>query len=156
MSGEESYVELVESIIETGNDREDRIGTGTLSTFGAQMRFDLSGNSIPLITTKRMYWKAIVHELLWFISGSTDSKKLSDVGVSILKRNGTRDFLDNLRFYDREIGDLGPVYGFQWRHFGAKYIECNTDYAGNKFDQLANCIQKIKTDPTSRRIVMSA
>jgi len=109
-----------------------------------------------LLTTKRVFWKAVVHELLWFIKGSTDSKILSDLGVHIWDANGSKEFLDSLGFTDRDEGDLGPVYGFQWRHFGATYVNKYTDYTNQGIDQLANLINTIKTNPNNRRMILCA
>lgn len=153
---EMSYLRLVGDILREGEHRGDRTGTGTISMFGKTMRFSLRGNRIPMLTTKKVFWAGVAKELLWFISGSTDANKLAEQGVNIWKENGSREFLDNMGFHDRKEGDLGPVYGFQWRHFGADYVDCNTDYRGKGFDQLRDCIDKIKNDPTSRRIIMSA
>lgn len=110
----------------------------------------------PLLTTKRVFWRAVVEELLWFIKGSTNSKELTDKDVHIWDENGSRTFLDSCGFTDREEGDLGPVYGFQWRHFGAKYKDMHTDYTGQGIDQLKEVIHKIKHSPDDRRIIMSA
>ena len=93
---------------------------------------------------------------MWFLRGETDSRKLAEKGVHIWDANGSREFLDSRGLTERNEGDLGPVYGFQWRHFGAKYRAMNDDYSGQGFDQLQECIRLIKEEPTSRRIVMSA
>jgi dihydrofolate reductase/thymidylate synthase len=152
---EQQYLDLVKRVLEQGVERSDRTGTGTLSLFGATMRFDL-GRTFPLFTTKKVFWKGVVEELLWFVAGKTNSKDLSVKGVRIWDGNGSREFLDGRGLQHREEGDLGPVYGFQWRHWGATYADSKTDYSGQGFDQLAECIRLIKTEPTSRRIVMSA
>lgn len=152
---EQQYLNLVKDIIESGESRDDRTGTGTLSTFGEKMIFSLEDNTIPLITTRKLNWKSIVNELLWFISGSTDSKKLSEKGTKIWDANGSKDNLNKLGFIDREEGDLGPIYGFQWRHWGAEYIDKNkNDYYGT--DQLSWCIDQIKNNSSSRRIILSS
>lgn len=153
---EYQYLDVVKHAIESGNTKSDRTGTGTKSIFGASMRFDLSNGKIPVLTTKRVFWKGVVEELLWFIKGSTNAKELSEKGVKIWDANGSRDFLDSRGLTNREEGDLGPVYGFQWRHFGAKYVDMHTDYTGQGVDQLMNCINTIKTNPNDRRILMSA
>lgn len=154
---EQAYLDLCQRIIDEGEHRPDRTGTGTKSLFAPpQLRFDLSNDSFPLLTTKRVFSKGIIHELLWFIAGSTDAKILSEKGVKIWEGNGLREFLDNLGLTHRREGDLGPVYGFQWRHFGAKYQDCDTDYTGQGFDQLQDVIKKLKTNPYDRRIIMSA
>lgn len=153
---ENQYLSLVRNIICKNTRRDDRTGTGTLSLFGAHMRFCLRDNKFPLITTKKVFWRGVVQELLWMVKGSTNSNELSEKGVRIWEKNGSRQFLDDKGFTHREEGDLGPVYGFQWRHFGCEYNDHKTDYKNKGFDQLADCIHKIKHDPTSRRIVMTA
>lgn len=153
---EQQYLDLVKRIIDKGSFKSDRTGTGTYSIFGTQSRFSLHDNVLPLLTTKRVFWRGILEELLWFIRGSTDAKELSDKGVKIWDANGSRQFLDNLGFFDREEGDLGPVYGFQWRHFGAKYIDKNTNYDGQGVDQLKNIIETIKSNPDDRRMILCA
>ncbi|OIT04866.1 PREDICTED: bifunctional dihydrofolate reductase-thymidylate synthase-like [Nicotiana attenuata] len=152
---EYKYLRLVEEIISNGMPKDDRTGTGTLSKFGCQMRFNLR-KSFPLLTTKKVFWRGVVEELLWFISGSTSSKVLQQKGIHIWDGNASRDYLDSIGLKDREEGDLGPVYGFQWRHFGARYIDMHTDYSGQGFDQLADVINKIKNNPDDRRIILSA
>lgn len=154
---EKGYLSLCQEIIAKGSHRPDRTGTGTLSIFGPpQLRFSLRDNKFPLLTTKRVFTKAIIYELLWFISGNTDANKLKEVGVHIWDGNGSREYLDKVGLSHREEGDLGPVYGFQWRHFGARYIDFRSDYAGEGVDQLAEVIWKIKNTPYDRRIIMSA
>lgn len=152
---EQQYLELIKRIIDTGVDRSDRTGIGTLSIFGAQMRFNMR-SSFPLLTTKRVFWRAVVEELIWFIHGCTDARVLQAKGIHIWDGNSTRKFLEKMGLHDREEGDLGPVYGFQWRHFGAKYKTCHDDYTGQGVDQLQNVINTIRTNPTDRRIIMSA
>ncbi|BGP43616.1 Thymidylate synthase [Rhodotorula kratochvilovae] len=166
---EDQYLSLVQSVIERGERRADRTGTGTLSLFAPpQLRFSLSkppaeGSSsaeptlvLPLLTTKRVFSRGIIEELIWFVNGCTDSKVLAAKGVKIWDGNGSREFLDSRGLKDREEGDLGPVYGFQWRHFGAEYKTCRDDYTGKGVDQLAEVIDKIKNNPTDRRIILSA
>ncbi|KAJ4966225.1 hypothetical protein NE237_018074 [Protea cynaroides] len=149
------YLRLVEYIISNGNQKDDRTGTGTLSKFGCQMRFNLR-KSFPLLTTKKVFWRGVVQELLWFISGSTNAKVLQENGIHIWDGNASRDYLDSIGLADREVGDLGPIYGFQWRHFGARYTDMHADYTGQGFDQLLDVIDKIKNNPNDRRIVLSA
>lgn len=154
---EQAYLDLCERIINEGEHRPDRTGTGTKSIFAPpQLRFDLSNDSFPLLTTKKVFSKGIIHELLWFVEGSTDANKLSEKGVKIWEGNGSREYLDSLGLTDRREGDLGPVYGFQWRHFGAEYKTCNDDYTNQGYDQLQDVINKLKTSPYDRRIIMSA
>uniref|UniRef100_A0A8C1JGZ0 Thymidylate synthase n=1 Tax=Cyprinus carpio TaxID=7962 RepID=A0A8C1JGZ0_CYPCA len=116
----------------------------------------LRDNQFPLLTTKRVFWKGILEELLWFIKGSTNARELSEKGVRIWDANGSREFLDKSGFSDREEGDLGPVYGFQWRHFGAEYKDMHTDYSGQGVDQLQKVIDSIRSNPEDRRIIMCA
>jgi len=153
---EMQYLNLIKRIIETGNKRGDRTGTGTLSLFGAQMRFSLRGGTFPLLTTKKVFYRGIAEELFWFIRGSTSAKELQDKNVRIWDGNSSREFLDSIGLTNREEGDLGPVYGFQWRHFGAEYVDMHSDYSGKGVDQLAEVINRIKTKPNDRRIIMCA
>lgn len=166
---EDQYLDLIRNILKRGEYRPDRTGTGTISIFNpATLRFSLSRldsssvtgytNVLPLLTTKRVFTKAVVAELLWFIKGSTNAKELSDKGVHIWDGNGSREFLDKLGPPQslREEGDLGPVYGFQWRHFGADYKDCHTDYTGQGVDQIKEIVHKLKNNPYDRRILLSA
>ncbi|KAG6328961.1 hypothetical protein ID866_10129 [Astraeus odoratus] len=154
---EYQYLSLVRRVIETGESRDDRTGTGTLSIFAPpSLRFSLKDGTFPLLTTKKIFMKGIAEELLWFIRGDTDAKLLDAKGVKIWNGNGSKEFLEKRGLGHREEGDLGPIYGFQWRHFGADYVDCKTDYAGQGVDQLKECIRKIKQDPTDRRIILSA
>lgn len=111
---------------------------------------------LPLLTTKRVFLRAVVAELLWFVAGSTSSLALSAAGVKIWDGNGSRAFLDSVGLAHRAEGDLGPVYGFQWRHFGAPYVDAQTDYAGQGVDQLAEVVRKLRETPYDRRIVLTA
>lgn len=149
------YLKLVHEVIKYGKDRIDRTGVGTRSVFGRQMHFDLRTH-IPVLTTKRVFWRGVVEELLWFIRGGTHSADLSSRGVKIWDKNGSREYLDKIGLRDRVDGDLGPIYGFQWRHFGAAYTSHAESYEGAGVDQLNQVIEMIKTDPFSRRIIMSA
>lgn len=154
---EYQYLDLIQRILDEGEHRADRTGTGTLAIFAPpQLRFSLKDDIFPLLTTKRVFFRGVAEELLWFIRGDTNSKHLSERGIKIWDGNGSREFLDKLGFKDRKEGDLGPVYGFQWRHFGARYVDCDTDYNGQGVDQLQQVIDKIKNNPTDRRIILSA
>ncbi|KAG5654559.1 Membrane protein tms1 [Sphagnurus paluster] len=154
---EHQYLELIRRVLDTGDVRPDRTGTGTISIFAPpSLRFSLANSTLPLLTTKRTFQRGIIEELLWFIHGSTDSTLLTKKGVKIWDGNGSRAFLDSRGLQHRREGDLGPVYGFQWRHFGAEYVNCDKDYTGEGVDQLRECIEKIKSNPTDRRIIMSA
>jgi len=150
------YLDLIRTCITKGEVRGDRTGTGTHSVFGATMRFSLKDDVLPLLTTKKTFWRGVAEELIWFVSGSTNANELAAKKIHIWDGNGSREFLDNLGFTKREVGDLGPVYGFQWRHFGAEYKDMRSDYRNQGVDQLMNCINMIKNNPTSRRIIMSA
>jgi thymidylate synthase len=129
------YLDLMQMILDRGVEKHDRTGTGTLSVFGHQMRFDLS-DGFPLLTTKKLHLKSIVHELLWFLAGDTNIKYLKDHGVRIWDE------------WADERGDLGPVYGHQWRSWPAR--------DGSTIDQIANVIAAIKRNPDSRRLIVTA
>ena len=129
------YLQLCEHILSNGTKKEDRTGTGTISTFGYQMRFNLQ-EGFPLVTTKKLHVKSIIHELLWFISGDTNVKYLQDNGVRIWNE------------WADENGDLGPVYGYQWRSWPTGN--------GEHIDQLSNLIDQIKNNPDSRRLIVNA
>ena len=132
---EQQYLDLLRLILETGVDRADRTGTGTRSIFGHQMRFDLA-QGFPLLTTKKLHVKSVIYELLWFLRGDTNVRWLQERGVKIWD-----DWAD-------ENGDLGPVYGSQWRSW--------PDGRGGTIDQIANVVQSIKTRPDSRRHIVTA
>ena len=129
------YLELLDHVLENGTRKPDRTGTGTISVFGYQMRFNLE-EGFPLLTTKKLHLKSIIHELLWFISGDTNIRYLRENGVKIWDE------------WADENGNLGPVYGYQWRSWPAA--------GGKKIDQLANVIRSIKEAPDSRRHIVSA
>lgn len=131
----QQYLDLLDRILTDGVDRGDRTGTGTRAVFGHQMRFDLA-DGFPLLTTKKLHTRSIIHELLWFISGDTNIRYLQENGVSIWDE------------WADENGELGPVYGRQWRHWQLP--------DGGEVDQLAELIQMIKTTPESRRLMLSA
>lgn len=131
----QQYLDMMRHIRDTGARKEDRTGTGTLSVFGHQMRFDL-GKGFPIVTTKKLHLKSIVHELLWFLRGDSNIRYLQENGVSIWNE------------WADENGDLGPIYGVQWRAWKTA--------AGETVDQVADVIERLKTDPDSRRIIVSA
>jgi thymidylate synthase len=164
---EHQYLSLIRDILQNGEHRPDRTGTGTYAVpFPPQMRFALSRPSsdptqppelsLPLLTTKRVFLRAVIGELLWFIAGSTHSKALSEAGIKIWDGNGSREYLDSVGLGHYEEGELGPVYGFQWRHFGAEYKGHAHDYTGEGVDQLAEVIDKLKNKPYDRRNILSA
>lgn len=129
------YHDLLRHVLDTGVDKKDRTGTGTRSVFGYQMRFNLQ-DGIPLLTTKKVHMKSIIHELLWFLQGDTNIKYLTDNGVSIWNEWADKD------------GNLGPVYGYQWRSWPTP--------DGGQVDQITNLIHQIKNNPDSRRLIVSA
>lgn len=153
---EHQYLDLIREVISSGVDRADRTGTGTRSVFGRTMRFSLRDGTLPLLTTKRVFWRGVAEELLWFVSGSTNAKELQEKNIHIWDGNGSREYLDKIGLTEREEMDLGPVYGFQWRHFGAQYKTMHDDYAGQGVDQLADLVRKLKTNPGDRRLIISA
>ena len=154
---EYQYLNLIHDIIEERHEHISRNGS-TLSIFGAGMVFSLDQGRIPILTTKQMAWKTCLKELLWFIQGKTDNRLLNDVGVRIWDDNASRDFLESRGLSHYADGDLGPIYGHQWRHFNAEYKDYGTDYAGKGVDQLAEIIRCLKhpTERFSRRLIMSA
>lgn len=129
------YLELMQQVLKHGNKKSDRTGTGTLSVFGYQMRFNLA-DGFPLVTTKKCHLKSIIHELLWFLQGDTNIKYLNDNGVSIWNEWADKD------------GDLGPIYGYQWRSWPSTN--------GQHIDQITQVIRQIKDVPDSRRMIVSA
>ena len=153
LSQEYQYLDLMRNILHKGERRVAR-NAETISLFGVKMTYDIS-ESFPLLTTKRMYSKGILHELLWFIRAGTNSKELEEAGVNIWRGNSTREYLDSIGLNHYKEGECGPIYGFQWRHFNAKYIDSDTDYTGQGVDQLQNIINLIKTNPKSRRMYMT-
>ncbi|WAR02731.1 TYSY-like protein [Mya arenaria] len=152
---EYNYLDAIQQIIDHGVRKSNRTGTDTLSIFGMQMRYNLR-DEFPLLTTKRVFWRGLAEELLWFVKGCTNANILKDKNVHIWDANGSKEFLTNLGLGHREEGDLGPVYGFQWRHFGAEYTDMHADYEGQGVDQLMDVIDKIRNNPDDRRIIMSA
>jgi thymidylate synthase len=153
---EQNYLELLQKVMLKNQIKSERTGIGCLFTYGEMLKFDLSKSALPLLTTKKMSFVSIAKELFWFLNGSTDSKILNQSGVKIWDANGSRSFLDKLGFTDREEGDLGPVYGHQWRYFDAPYKDCKSDYKGQGIDQVATILNLLKTDPGSRRMILSA
>lgn len=162
-SEENQYIALIQDIISRGDLRKGRNGN-TLSIFGTQARYSLRDGTIPLLTTKKLAWKTCLKELLWFISGCTDNKKLRDVGVKIWDANASRTFLDSRGLHHLDEDDLGPVYGHQWRHFNAPYETCHSSYEGKGIDQLnfiINALNNTDVDSKeenrwSRRLIVSA
>jgi len=152
---DKKYLDIANNILNNGNYRIDRTGTGIFSIFGTHTRYDIS-KYIPILTTKRVPFQTCVNELLWFLQGNTNNKNLKKKKIRIWDGNSSRDFLDNNGLSHLEEGDCGACYGFQWRHFGAEYKDCNTDYTGKGFDQVKYVLDLLKNDPFSRRIFLSA
>jgi thymidylate synthase len=130
-----AYLDLMRHVLDRGAEKADRTGTGTRSVFGWQMRFDLS-EGFPLVTTKKLHLRSIIHELLWFIQGSTNTKYLRENGVTIWDE------------WADDQGELGPIYGYQWRHWPSA--------DGRPIDQLADVVDRIRREPDSRRLIVSA
>ena len=189
---ENEYLSLMRNILENGSSNDDRTGVGTLSIFGSMLKYNLR-DSFPLCTTKRMFFRAIFEELMFYLSGKTDNKILQEKGIHVWDGNTTREFLDKRGLQHYEEGDMGQTYGFNFRHYGAEYKGCGIDYSFLKksraknneeetpshkdydenntenykglnsmdpsvtsqgYDQLANVIHLIKTEPSSRRIII--
>lgn len=161
---EYQYLDLLSHILENGDRRIDRTGVGTLSTFGAMVRFDLSKGEVPVLTTKRVFWKAAVKEMLWFLTGGTNIQPLLKENVRIWTdwplakyRQATGEDISQEAFEERIVnddafaakwGELGPVYGKQWRRWlGAD---------GREYDQIAELVNTLKTNPASRRMLFHA
>ena len=154
---ENQYLNLLDDILSSHNNQEGRNGN-TLSIFGSTMHFSLEHNKMPIMTTKKVAWKTCLRELLWFIKGDTNNKHLKDKNVHIWDENGSRQFLDGRGLTKFMEDDLGPIYGFQWRHYNAKYNGCNSDYSNKGIDQLKEVIECLK-DPekrNSRRMIITA
>jgi len=154
LSYEEQYRKMATKLILEGGKRQDRTGVGTRGLFGNTMRFDLR-RGFPVLTSKRVFWRGVVEELMWFVQGKTNSKELEERGVNIWRGNTTREFLDK-RGLDYKEGDIGPGYGFQWRHWGADYRGCSESYIFEGIDQLRDLVDRIRVSPHDRRHVVSA
>ena len=146
------YLDALEHVLENGADRKDRTGTGTRAVFGMQLRFNME-NGFPAMTTKRLAWKSVVSELLWFIEGSNDERRLAEILYGIRDQSKNTIWTDNANasYWKPKAkfeGDLGRIYGVQWRKW--------KNPEGKEIDQLANAIEMIKTNPTSRRIIVTA
>ena len=146
----QQYLNLLNQVFEQGGQKSDRTGTGTVSVFGHQMRFDLN-QGFPIVTTKRVHFRSVAIELLWFLRGDTNVQYLQDNKVSIWNEWSTAEQTSR---FGRPVGELGPVYGHQWRNFGATK---NTDgsYNNDGFDQIEWLVNEIKTNPNSRRLIVS-
>ncbi|ADA57838.1 thymidylate synthase [Anguillid herpesvirus 1] len=153
---EQGYIEHVKSILTDGVERRDRTSVGSsLVKFGHMGRYNLR-RGFPLFTTKRVFWRAVAEELIWFLKGCTDGVKLAEKGVNIWRDNGTRSFLDSRGLTDHREHDLGPVYGFQWRHWGASYVGADAEYSGQGHDQIQSILSNLKARNNNRRLLLSA
>jgi thymidylate synthase len=140
------YLDLLQHILDNGRPRQDRTGTGTIGVFGYQMRFDLA-EGFPLLTTKKLHLRSIIHELLWFLAGETRVEPLQEAGVRIWNEWATAEECGR---FGREAGDLGPVYGHQWRNFGAS-VQGDGSYARDGVDQIQRLLDGLQNNPWSRR-----
>ena len=154
---ENQYLNLINDILKENDEFIGRNGK-TLAVFGSAMHFSLENNIIPFLTTKKLAWKTCLKELLWFIKGQTSNNILNNQKVNIWNGNSTREYLDSRGLNHYKENDLGPIYGFQWRHFNAEYNDCETDYSNKGIDQLASIIEQLKNPETrnSRRLIMTA
>ncbi|NOU34048.1 MAG: thymidylate synthase [Polyangiaceae bacterium] len=146
----QAYLDLVQHILDHGVDREDRTGVGTRGVFGYQMRFDL-GRGFPLLTTKKLHTRSIIQELLWFLRGETNVRWLQERGVTIWDEWATEE---QCARFGRKAGDLGPVYGHQWRNFGATRRADGT-YERDGVDQIQALVAQIRKNPSSRRLIVT-
>lgn len=149
MAGEKSYQRLLQKILLDGEERNGRNGT-TKSLFGERLEFDLANDGFPLLTTKRMFWRGIVEELLWFLRGSTDANELKERGVFIWNGNSSREFLDCRGLSNYAEGECGPIYGYQWRCFDGDYPART-----GGVDQLRYVLEELTDNPTGRRAIMT-
>lgn len=153
-NGEFTYLNHMQNILDNGDVREDRTGTGTISVFGGQLRFDIS-KSIPMLTTKFVPFQLTLKELLFFLRGQTDTKILEKEGVMIWSGNTSREFLDKRGLQHYEVGDMGPMYGFAINFASANYEGCDKNYEGQGINQLNEVVKSLKEDPWSRRHLMT-
>ena len=156
---EQQFLDLIQDVLVKGTLRKNRTGVAAYSLFVHTSRWDLREKKMAGLTTKMVNYYFVIAEFLWMMSGSTDSKVLSKQGVGIWDLNGSREALDARGLTEYKVGDLGPIYGFQWRHAGATYVDCNTNYREpiwQGVDQIQRVIDKIKKTPTDRDIVLNA
>ena len=150
---EQQYLDLLDYILKKGHFRQTR-NSKTWSTFGKTMEFDLSQH-FPILSTKRVFFRGVFEELLFFLKGDTNATHLSEKGVKIWDPNTTREFLDSVKLNHYAVGDMGPMYGFNWLHYNAEYLGMDADYTNQGFNQIEYCLNLLKTDPFSRRIIMT-
>lgn len=153
MSEEQQYLDLIDTIIKTGTRKVGRNDAVTYSIFGHTSRYSLRNNTLPLLTTKKVFTRGIIEELLWFLSGSTNANVLKDKNVHIWDGHTTKEHYETCGL-DYESGDVGPLYGFQWRHSGVDYKGMNHDYKGQGVDQISNVVEQLKSNQNSRRHVV--
>jgi thymidylate synthase len=156
---EQKYLDMLKDIIENGSERKDRTGIGTHGIFGTQLRFSLDGGKIPMMTSKKTFARGVFEELIFFLRGQTDSKILERKGVNIWQGNTTREFLDKRGLPHYPEGEMGKMYGHQWRSFGKSLLSFQEDQGllnmKHGVDQIENVIKLLKEDPYSRRIVVN-
>lgn len=162
---ESTLLYAMKDIIDNGFKRPNRTGVDTITIFGRQFEYRMNervdpntGESsfrLPLLTTKRMFTRGVFQELKWFLSGGTDSKTLEEQKINIWKGNTTREYLDSIGHEDYDEGETGPIYGFQWKHWGAEYEQGKHDYTGEGIDQISQVVDSLQTDPYSRRHIIS-
>lgn len=162
---EQALLDAMKDIINNGLTRPNRTGINTRSVFGRMFEYHMEEQinqktgqpmyRLPLLTTKKMFTRGVFNELKWFLNGRVDSKELEADGINIWKGNTTREFLDANDFHQYEEGETGPIYGFQWRHWGAEYISNKKDYSSEGIDQVSKVIDSLKSDPFSRRHIIS-
>jgi len=165
---EYNYLNLLKAILERGSEKKDRTGVGTKSLFGTRLKFNLGNGKIPMLTSKRIFARGVVEELLFFIRGETDTKLLEAKGVNIWRGNTHKEFLARRGLTEYPEGLMGPMYGYNWRNFGGSYstnhpfpnggygLKDGIYYSKDGIDQLKNCFELIKREPDSRRILVSA
>ena len=146
----QQYLHLLQHVLENGEKKDDRTGTGTLSVFGYQMRFDLR-KGYPLLTTKKLHTRSIFQELLWFLHGETNVRSLQEKGVTIWDEWATEE---QCARFGRKAGEMGPIYGHQWRNFGAT-LQPDGSYERDGVDQISQLIEMIKKNPSSRRLIVT-
>ena len=151
---EQEYLNLLGDILREGDFRQTR-NASCYSLFGKTIEFDLN-SGFPILTTKKVFFRGVFEELLFFLRGDTNTKHLSEKGIKIWEPNTTREFLDSVNLKNYEEYDMGPLYGFNFLHFGAHYNGMNCDYSGKGFNQVEYCLDLIKKDPFSRRIIMTS
>lgn len=156
---EQNYLDLLKHIVINGEERQDRTGVGTYSIFGESLKFSLKDNTLPLLTTKKMFTKGIIEELLMFLRGETNTKVLENKGINIWKGNTSREFLDKRGLNHLPEGEMGKGYGWQWRNFGGyvKKPPAGTSVDANRMgiDQIKNVFESLKNDPHGRRHLVS-